>query len=135
MAQVLKQRQKYLDEALMFRDTDLVKVITGVRRCGKTSLLGLVRNQLEGENIKGRAFISINLEDKRFGIKTEEDIYAYIEQRLSKAGKTYIFIDEVQRIEGWHDVVNSMRVGFDCDIYITCSNAFLLSSDIATYLS
>ena len=135
MTRELIQRQKYLDEALMFRDSDIVKVITGIRRCGKTSLLELVRNQLDSENVKGRAFISINLEDKRFDIKTEDDLYTYIEQRLSKTGKTYIFIDEVQRIEGWHDVVNSMRVAFDCDIYVTGSNAFLLSSDIATYLS
>ena len=135
MTQELIQRQKYLDEALMFRDSDLVKVITGIRRCGKSSLLALLRDRLDSENIEGRAFISVNLEDKRFNIKTEVDLYTYIEQRLSKTGKTYIFIDEVQRIEGWHDVVNSMRVGFDCDIYVTGSNAFLLSSDIATYLS
>ncbi len=131
----LIQRQKYLDEALLFRDTDLVKVITGIRRCGKSSLLQLVRQHFESEGKPDRAFISLNLEDKRYGITTDDDLYSYIEKRLSKTGRTYIFIDEIQRIEGWHDVINSMRVGFDCDIYVTGSNAFLLSSEIATYLS
>ena len=91
MAQELKQRQKYLDEALMFRDTDLVKVITGIRRCGKSNLLELVYNRLDSENIEGRTFISVNLEDKRFDIKTEDDLYTYIEDvRIIKARNFFL---------------------------------------------
>jgi predicted AAA+ superfamily ATPase len=135
MNRKLIQRQKYLDKALLFRDTDLVKVVTGIRRCGKSFLLQLVRQHIEGEGKPDHAFLSLNLEDRQYGIATDDDLYAYIAERLSETGRTYIFIDEIQRIEGWHDVVNSMRVGFDCDIYVTGSNAFLLSSEIATYLS
>lgn len=135
MQTTIIQRQKYLDEALLFRDTDLVKVVTGVRRCGKSTLLNLVRQHFEAENSEGRAFVSINLEDRRFNITTDDDLYTYIKERLSEKGRTYIFIDEIQRIEGWHDVVNSMRVGFNCDIYLTGSNVYLLSSELSTYLS
>lgn len=131
----LHNRDRYLEQALMFRDTDLVKVVTGIRRCGKSSLLGLVRSRIESEQDPTRAFVSVNLENREFGIKTADDLYAYCKAHLSKDGKTYFFLDEIQRIEGWHDVVNSMRVGFDCDIYLTGSNAFLLSGELATYLS
>lgn len=135
MKTVLKERPRYLHEALRFRDTDLVKVVTGVRRCGKSSLLELVRRHIEAENVPGRRFIDINLEMRSLGIRTDDDLYAYITSRMADAGRTYVFIDEVQRVEGWHDVINSIRVEHDCDIYLTGSNAYLLSGQIATYLS
>lgn len=131
----LINRQNYLDQALLFRDTDLVKVVTGVRRCGKSSLLQLVRQHLESEGKPDRAFISLNLEDRKYGIVTDNDLYLYVKEHLSETGRSYIFLDEIQRIEGWHDIVNSLRVGADCDLYVTGSNAFLLSSELATYLS
>ena len=131
----LIQRPTYLSRALAFRDTDLVKVVTGVRRCGKSSLLALVREHLLAEGIPQEALVSANLEDLGLGIRSGNDLYEYFQARLNGDGKTYIFIDEIQRVEGWHDAVNAMRVAFDCDIYVTGSNAFLLSSEIATYLS
>ena len=131
----LINRQHYLDEALIFRDTDLIKVVTGVRRCGKSSLLGLVRKEIESEGVGGRAFVELNLESRYCPVRTEGELYAYCRDRLSKSGRTYIFIDEPQRIKGWQDAVNAMRVDFDCDIYLTGSNAFLLSSKLSTYLS
>lgn len=131
----LVERRKYLDEALRFRDTDLVKVITGIRRCGKSSLLRMVRDRIEGEGVAGRGFITVNLEMRGLGIRTDDDLYAYLVARMSDSGRTYVFLDEVQRVEGWHDVVNSIRVEYDCDIYVTGSNAYLLSGQIATYLS
>lgn len=134
MAAKLIQRSTYLERALMFRDTDLVKVVTGVRRCGKSSLLQLVREHIEGEGVPGRNFASLNLEDRESGVRTDGDLYEWCKSRMGE-GKTYLFLDEIQRIEGWHDVVNSLRVGFDCDIYLTGSNAFLLSGELATYLS
>ena len=132
---MLIEREKYIERAMLFRDTDLVKVVTGVRRCGKSSLLALVRNRIESEKVAGRGFISLNLEQRGLGIKTDDDLYRYIKERLSGEGRTYIFLDEIQRIEGWHDVVNSIRVEFDVDLYVTGSNAFLLSSELSTYLS
>ena len=134
MAAKLIQRPTYLERALMFRDTDLVKVVTGVRRCGKSSLLQLAREHIEGEGVPGRSFASLNLENRESGVRTDGDLYEWCKSHMGE-GKTYLFLDEIQRVEGWHDVVNSLRVGFDCDIFLTGSNAFLLSGELATYLS
>lgn len=131
----LIERPIYLQRALAFRDSDLVKVVTGLRRCGKSSLLALVRQRLESEGKTGDSFISLNLEDIGLGIRSGEELYEYCRLHLNPGGRTYIFLDEIQRIAGWHDAVNAMRAAFDCDIYVTGSNAFLLSSELATYLS
>lgn len=131
----LVNRQTYLDRILMFRDTDLIKVVTGVRRCGKSSLLGLVQEKIATENIKERALLSLNLESKVCPVTTEDELYNYFRDRISQKGKTYIFLDEPQRIKGWQSAVNAMRIDFDCDIYLTGSNAYLLSSELSTYLS
>ncbi len=134
MEKRLVERPMYLERALMFRDTDLVKVVTGVRRCGKSSLLELVRRRIESEGAPGRRFVTANLEDRELGVRTDDDLYAFCKSAMGE-GRTYLFLDEVQRVPGWHDVVNSLRVGFDCDVYLTGSNAFLLSGELATYLS
>lgn len=131
----LKNRARYLEEAMLLRDTDLIKVITGVRRCGKSSLLDLIRTTIESEGVIGRGFVNVNLESKSTGIKTEDQLYNYVRSRLSDRGRTFVFIDEPQRIVGWQDAVNAMRADFDCDIYLTGSNAYLLSSELSTYLS
>lgn len=131
----LKDRRLYLERALAFRDTDLVKVVTGVRRCGKSSLLGLVRREIERDASPGAVFLGLNLESKRCGVRTEDDLYGYFRDGASGTGRTYIFIDEPQRVEGWQAAVNAMRVDLDCDIYLTGSNAYLLSSELSTYLS
>ena len=133
--QRLIDRPIYLKRALLFRDTDLIKVVTGVRRCGKSSLLAMIRQTIEFEGKANRTFISLNLESKTCQIETENELYSYFRDRLSPNGKTYIFIDEPQRIEGWQTAVNAMRVDFNCDIYLTGSNAYLLSSELSTYLS
>lgn len=131
----LISRQIYLDRSLQFRDTDLVKVITGVRRCGKSSLLSLVRDCIAAEGRETDAFISLNLESMACPVTNKDELYAYFRDRLSQGGRTYIFLDEPQRIDGWQLAVNAMRVDFDCDIYLTGSNAYLLSSELSTYLS
>lgn len=131
----LRNRDRYLEEAMLFRDTDLVKVVTGVRRCGKSSLLDLIRLKIESEDVGGRGFVSINLESKSANVTSEDELYEHVRNRLSEAGRTYVFIDEPQRVEGWQNAVNAMRVDFDCDIYLTGSNAYLLSSELSTYLS
>ena len=131
----LISRDAYLNRALMFRDTDLIKVVTGVRRCGKSSLLELIRKRFASEGIDGRALVSLNLESKACPVATENDLYAYFRDRLFAGGRTYIFLDEPQRVIGWQNAVNAMRVDFDCDIYLTGSNAYLLSSELSTYLS
>lgn len=131
----LVNRQTYLDRILMFRDTDLIKVITGVRRCGKSSLLELAQEKILSEGVKGCSITSLNLESKKCPVTSEDELYAYFRDRMSPEGRTYVFLDEPQRIEGWQTAVNALRVDFDCDIYLTGSNAYLLSSELSTYLS
>ena len=131
----LGNRDRCLEEAMLFRDTDLIKAITGVRRCGESGLLDLIRMAIESEGVAGRGFVSVNLESKGTGIKTEDQLYGHIRGCPSDKGRAYVFIDEPQRIDSWQDAVNAMRADFDCDIYLTGSNAYLLSSELATYLS
>lgn len=133
---MLIDRPRYVDSIMIFARTDLVKVITGIRRCGKSSILELVQQRLIAEGAVPSQVSSINLESRTTPVTTAEELYSYFKQKSETTdGMLYIFIDEVQRIQGWHDVVNAMRIDFDCDIYVTGSNAFLLSSDISTYLS
>ena len=128
-------RDKYIEQALRFKDEGLVKVITGIRRCGKSTLLYLVSEKLIAEGVPRERIASLNLES--FHEETPRDarsLYNYFTQRAS-SDRLYIFIDEVQIIEGWEEAVNAMRVDLNCDIYVSGSNAFLLSSELATYLS
>ena len=131
----LINRQTYLDRVLMFRDTDLIKVVTGVRRCGKSSLLELVQSKLIADGISEKAILYLNLESRACPVTTEDELYNYVKDRAFKGSTTYIFLDEPQRIKGWQTAVNAMRIDFDCDIYLTGSNAYLLSSELSTYLS
>ncbi len=131
----LIERPRYLEQALMFRDTDLVKVITGVRRCGKSSLLELVRRAIQASASNDCAVVGVNLESKTHGITDEDSLYQYCRERLSSTSRTYFFIDEPQLVPNWQKAINAIRVDFDCDIYITGSNAYLLSSELATYLA
>jgi hypothetical protein len=95
----------------------------------------MVRAHIENECPANSAFIELNLESKRHPITTENDLYNYVATHASQNGRTYIFLDEPQRLAGWQNAVNAMRVDFDCDIYLTGSNAYLLSSELSTYLS
>lgn len=131
----LVKRDRYLEEALRFRDSDLIKVVTGVRRCGKSSLLELIEDWLLAEGVPSQNIAKLNLESLSENIDTYKDMYAYFEKRVASQGKTYIFIDEVQNIFEWEKAVNALRIDFNCDIYITGSNAYLLSSELSTYLS
>lgn len=131
----LISRPPYLDELFRFRDTDLVKVVTGIRRCGKSSLLQMAAEQLQSEGVDGSCIVQMNLESRTYRDVTDDDLYELVVSRASKDRRTYVFIDEIQRILGWQDVINSLRVDLDCDIYLTGSNAYLMSSELSTYLS
>lgn len=133
---MLVNRDKYVDRIMLFSDTDLVKVVTGIRRCGKSSLLALIQQRLRSQGVREAQIASVNLESRNPRIRNDDELYQYFENAAASCpGRLSVFIDEVQRIDGWHDVVNALRVDLDCDIYVTGSNAFLLSSSIATYLS
>ena len=132
---MLINRPRYVERALLFRDTDLIKVVTGIRRCGKSSLLDLIALRFLKDGIPQSNIVRLNLESKAVRIENEDDLYAYFKERLAPEGTTYIFIDETQRVQGWENAVNAMRVDFNCDMYVTGSNAFVLSSNLSTYIS
>lgn len=131
----LKKRDLYLNKLIAFKDTEPVKVITGIRRCGKSSLLKLMAYHLKENAITADQILEMNFESHAFKNMSSDDLYEYVRQRISPNKRTYLFFDEVQRIPNWEDAINSFRVDFNCDIYVTGSNAYMLSSEYATYLS
>ena len=131
----LKNRNRYLDKLIGFQDTEPVKVVTGIRRCGKSSLLKLMVRHLKNTGKTDNQIIEMNFESHDFKDMTSDDIYHYVKERIIPEKRMYLFFDEIQRVNAWEDAVNSFRVDFDCDIYITGSNAYLLSSEYSTYLS
>lgn len=133
--QTLKPRNGYLNKLIAFKDTEPVKIITGIRRCGKSSLLKLMIKYLQEHGIEDTQILAMNFESIAFKNMTAQEFYNYVKEHINTSNRTYLFFDELQRIDGWEDAVNSFRVDFDCDIYITGSNAYLLSSEYATYLS
>ena len=131
----LKSRDSYLNKLIGFQDTEPVKVITGIRRSGKSSLLKLMVQHLKDTGILPEQIIEMNFESFDFRGMSADDIYRYVKERVAVGKRMYLFFDELQRIEGWENAVNAFRVDFDCDIYVTGSNAYLLSSEYSTYLS
>ena len=131
----LKKRDFYLDKLISFQNTEPVKVITGIRRCGKSSLMKLMIKHLRESGIPDERIIFMNFESMEYRYMDAERLYNYIKDKKPKDKFVYLFFDEIQRVSGWQDAINSFRVDFSCDIYITGSNAYLLSSEFATYLS
>ena len=131
----LKNRDRYLKKLIGFQDTESVKVITGIRRCGKSSLLKLMIRHLRETGIGQEQIVEMNFESHDFRSMTSDEVYHYVKERVVPGKRMYLFFDELQRIDAWEDAVNSFRVDLDCDIYITGSNAYLLSSEYSTYLS
>lgn len=130
-------RKHYLEKLISFRDTDFIKVITGVRRSGKSVLLQQYKEYLEKENIQSDHILYLNLEAFSYrNIKTEEALGNLLESMRPNDGmKFYLLIDEIQYAEGWQKVINGFRVSYPCDIVLTGSNAKLLSGELATLLS
>ncbi|MDD6489329.1 MAG: ATP-binding protein [Clostridia bacterium] len=131
----LKRRDNYLDKLIAFQDTEPVKVITGIRRCGKSSLLKLMVEHLKENGVLPEQIIEMNFESFEFRNMSSDDIYNYVKERIIPDKRMYLFFDELQRINAWEDAINAFRVDFNCDIYVTGSNAYLLSSEYSTYLS
>lgn len=131
----LKKRDLYLNKIIAFQDTEPVKVVTGIRRCGKSSLLRLMTLHLKENGITDDQILEMNFESYAFKNMNSDSFYTYVKQHIVPTKRMYLFFDEVQRIPNWEDAVNSFRVDFNCDIYVTGSNAYMLSSEYATYLS
>lgn len=132
---VLRKRDLYLNKLIAFKDTELVKVVTGIRRCGKSSLLKLMVLYLKENGIPDSNIIEMNFESHDFRNMTCDELYRYVKERSLAGSRMYLFFDEIQRVLKWEDAVNAFRVDLNCDIYITGSNAYLLSSEYSTYLS
>ncbi|MBD5093429.1 MAG: ATP-binding protein [Subdoligranulum sp.] len=132
---ILKRRDLYLNRMIAFQDTEMIKVITGIRRCGKSSLMKLMAQHLQENGVTQQQILEMNFESMRFPDLDARGLYEYVEARILPNQRMYLFFDEVQKITGWENAVNAFRVDFDCDIYITGSNAYLLSSELSTYLS
>lgn len=129
------KREQYLKQLIDGKDLDLIKVITGVRRSGKSTLLLQYKEYLISQGISEKNIIYMNFESADwYSIKNYEDLYNYIKNNINKS-KNYILLDEVQNIEKWEKAVNSLLVDINCDIYITGSNAYLLSSELTTLLA
>lgn len=130
-------RNIYLDRLLEFKDhVNLVKIITGVRRCGKSTLMGQYINRLKNDGITSERILYLNLESANYKeIENHEDLIEFTYHRLPKKERSYLFLDEIQRVDQWEKAVNSLMVDRDVDIYITGSNAHLLSSELSTYLT
>ena len=130
------KRQEYLNNLISFRDKQLIKVVTGIRRCGKSTLFELYQEYLLADGIADNQIVAVNLEEGEFeDIETSKQLYAYVKERLLPEKKMYIFLDEVQRVTDFQKAVDSLYIKKNCDVYITGSNAYLLSGELATLLS
>ena len=129
-------RPMYVDKIMAYVDTPFVKVLTGVRRCGKSTILKMIMEKLQTErNIPADRIVSCRYDSMEYEDMTAKQMYAHLKEQLSPDGKTYLFLDEVQEIMGWEKVVNSLVSDFDVDLYVTGSNSRMMSSEISTYLT
>ncbi len=129
-------RPMYVDKIMAYMDTPFVKILTGVRRSGKSTILKMIMEKLKRErNIPAERIISCRYDSMEYEDMTAKQMYAQLKERLSPSGKTYMFLDEVQEIKGWEKVINSLASDFDVDLYVTGSNSRMMSSEIATYLT
>lgn len=129
-------RPLYVDKIMAYVDTPFVKILTGVRRCGKSTILKMIMERLKTErNIPEDRIINCRFDSMEYEDMTAKQIYTLLKEKLSPAGKTYLFLYEVQEIKGWEKIVNSLASDFDVDLYITGSNSRMMSSEIATYLT
>lgn len=131
------KRESYMARIRPFIDGDLIKVLTGIRRSGKSVMLELIKDELRARGVTGEQLVAFNFEDMRNAqLCTAEALHDELVRRAASIkGKIYFFFDEIQEVERWERCVNSLRVEMDCDIYITGSNAKLLSGELATYLA
>ena len=129
------ERTEYLELLKRFKDKDLIKVVTGIRRCGKSTLFDLYINYLKRIGIKEDQIIKINLEDVEYSFETYKELYDYVNEKLDTKKQYYVFLDEVQNVPMFQKAVDSLYIKKNVDVYITGSNAYLLSGELATLLS
>ncbi|MBP3283880.1 MAG: ATP-binding protein [Clostridia bacterium] len=128
-------RTEYLNQLISFKDKNLIKIVTGIRRCGKSTLFELYIEYLKNNGIDESQIIKVNLEDPELDFRDYMELYHYIKERLNPDKKNYVFIDEVQNVEKFQKAVDGLYIQKNVDLYITGSNAYLLSGELATLLS
>lgn len=130
------ERPLYLDKIMPFVDTPFVKILTGVRRCGKSTILKMIIKKIKEEkNVDDEQILSYRFDSMEYEDMTTKELYLELKSKIIQSKKTYLFLDEIQEIEGWEKVVNTLASDFDVDIYITGSNSRMMSSEISTYLT
>ena len=131
----LIERPRYLSQLVAFQDRDLIKVVTGIRRCGKSSLLELMQEELRRQGVADERIITFKMESMEFDNLDYQGFYSLILERIGGVERPYLFFDEVQEVVGWERAINALRVDINCDLYITGSNAHLLSSELSTLIT
>lgn len=130
------ERPLYLDKIMPFVDTPFVKILTGVRRCGKSTILKIIIKKIKEEkNVEDEQILNYCFNSMEYEDMTTKELYLELKSKIIQSKKTYLFLDEIQEIEGWEKVVNTLASDFDIDIYITGSNSRMMSSEISTYLT
>lgn len=128
-------RENYVKNIMAFTDTPFVKVLTGVRRCGKSTIMQMIMDELRKKGISDERIVSYRFDSMEYEDMTAKQLYEMLKTKLSDTEKTYLFLDEVQEISSWEKAVNSINTDFDVDIYVTGSNSRMMSSEISTYLT
>ena len=128
-------REEYLNELIRWKDKDLIKVVTGIRRCGKSTLFELFIDYLKKNGVSSSQIIHINLEDADYDFKDYKELYRFINEKINSEDNFYVFLDEVQNVPEFQRAVDSLYIKKNVDVYITGSNAYLLSGELATLLS
>lgn len=128
-------RPIYVDKIMAYTDTPFVKILTGVRRCGKSTILKMIIEKLRERGIPEDRIVSYRFDSMEYEDMTAKQMYAKLKGRIRPEGKTYLFLDELQEITGWEKVVNSLATDYDVDLYVTGSNSRMMSSEISTYLT
>lgn len=128
-------RENYVKKIMAFTDTPFVKVLTGVRRCGKSTIMQMIMDELRKKGISEERIVSYRFDSMEYEGVTAKQLYEMLKTKLSDTEKTYVFLDEVQEITSWEKTVNSINTDFDVDIYVTGSNSRMMSSEISTYLT
>ncbi|MBR4910543.1 MAG: ATP-binding protein [Clostridia bacterium] len=128
-------RETYVKKIMAFTDTPFVKVLTGVRRSGKSTIMQMIMDELKKKSVPEGRIVSMRFDSMEYEGMTAKQLYDILKAKLSKTEKTYLFLDEVQEINSWEKTVNSINTDFDVDIYVTGSNSRMMSSEIATYLT
>ena len=128
-------RENYVKKIMAFTDTPFVKVLTGVRRCGKSTIMQMIMDELRGRGVSDEKIVSYRFDSMEYEGMTAKQLYEMLKTKLSNTEKTYLFLDEVQEINSWEKTVNSINTDFNVDIYVTGSNSRMMSSEIATYLT